>query len=577
VRRALAAVAGELVRRRAWEPLGFARLRDYGVERVGLSARSLQDLARVDGRLSGLPGLEQALLSGALPWTKVRLVARVAGPEDEARWVAYAHRVGTDALAREVRAIDRGSIEAGATSSDPDDPDEERRETVQVRCAPVVNAMWFRARQLARRVAGEQLPTWQCMEWVAAEVLSAVPLDPSVSPDDERAPEAGAAPARSHSLEPFPPSSTGAGGSTSSLTDPIDPVTTPVSPAADPCAVHGFRKSDPLPDCVLRLLDGLVGADPHELDARLRRAVALEQRLDAEVGRLLRVVAVRQLHRATGVPTLDRYARERLGISPRKARALLRLERGGARCPALRRAYRTGALSWVRAHALVPLVLAEGGARWGSAWVAWAQRVSMRRLEDDVDHALLLLETDPEAFGLSGGLPERTHGGDRPLRQIRARSTASGETSLVFFNAPSDVAHLFRAVLCTVQRRLEGPATRGEAFGAMLGHCLEVWARGEPGARRRHRVFERDGWRCTAPGCSSLRNLHDHHIVYRSAGGGDDLGNRTTLCAWHHLRGVHAGVLRCTGRAPGRLRFDLGVGRGRPALVSFASGDVRLR
>ena len=103
----------------------------------------------------------------------------------------------------------------------------------------------------------------------------------------------------------------------------------------------------------------------------------------------------------------------------------------------------------------------------------------------------------------------------------------------------------------------------------MLDHALEVW--GSPLARVQtaHRVFERDGWRCTVPGCSSFRNLHDHHIVFRSAGGGNGLENRTTLCAWHHLRGVHAGRVRCTGRAPERLRFELGVRSGRPSLLDY--------
>jgi hypothetical protein len=571
------------VRRRAWEPLGFARLRDYAVERVGLSARSLQDLARVHERLSELPTLEQSLLSGTLPWTKVRLVARIAEPRDEAGWVAYALDVSADTLSREVRAVDLGSVEAGAASSDLDDPDAERRETVQIRCAPVVNAMWFRARQLVRRVAGEQLPTWECMELAAAEVLSAVPLDPSVSSHETTRSEGDAEP--THPL--YPATVT---GNTAAAREPS---IAPVQPAADPCAAHGFPEADPIPGRRRPMLDGLAEADAHELDARLRSAVAREQRLDAEIGRLLRIVAVRQLYRGSGIPTLEHYARERLGMSPRKARALLRLERAGARCSALRQAYRSGALSWVRAHALVPLVLADGSGCWGAAWVAWAQQVSVRRLEDDVDRALVLRETDPRSWDETGGLPERLReprgsvaAGDLRSRQIRARSTASGETSRIFFNAPADVARLFRAVLSTVQRRLERRArlqgtparcpTRGEALEAMLGHCLDVWARGEPGARRRHRIFERDGWRCTAPGCSSFRNLQDHHIVFRSAGGGDDLGNRTTLCAWHHLRGVHAGVLRCSGQAPGRLRFDLGVCGGRAALVSFASGDVLL-
>jgi hypothetical protein len=369
----LASVAGEFVRRRAWEPLGFARLRDYGVERVGLSARSLQDLARVDGRVSELPTLERSLLCGALPWTKVRLVARVAEPQDEARWAAYALHVSADTLSREVRAVDLGSVEAGAVSHDPDDPDEERRENVQVRSAPVVNAMWFRARQLARRVAGEQLPTWECMELVAAEVLSAVPLDPSVSPDETTGSDGDVAP--THPLYSAPSAGIEAaarGGVSRAPAEAGEPVITPAQPAAaDPCAAHGFPEVHPvpgrMPGRMRPLLDGLGEADPHELDARLRSAVASEQRLDAEIGRLLRIVAVRQLHRGSGISTLEQYARERLGMSPRKARALLRLERAGARCSALRHAYRSGALSWVRAQALVPLVLADGAGGRGRA------------------------------------------------------------------------------------------------------------------------------------------------------------------------------------------------------------------
>jgi len=67
---------------------------------------------------------------------------------------------------------------------------------------------------------------------------------------------------------------------------------------------------------------------------------------------------------------------------------------------------------------------------------------------------------------------------------------------------------------------------------------------------------------------------HDHHIVFRSAGGSNDLANRTTLCAWHHLRGVHAGVVRCTGVAPDALRFALGVRRDGAAVVVYGAGEV---
>jgi hypothetical protein len=163
-------------------------------------------------------------------------------------------------------------------------------------------------------------------------------------------------------------------------------------------------------------------------------------------------------------------------------------------------------------------------------------------------------------------------------RQMGARQSAPEETSRVFFIAPRDVARLFRAVLCTVRRRIERQTgrlpTEGKALEVMLEHVFAAWGAQNERVRREHRVFERDGWCCTVPGCSSRRNLHDHHIVFRAVGGNNELGNRTTLCAWHHLRGVHAGIVRCVGDAPDQLRFDLGVRSGGPPLVRYRSGDL---
>jgi len=107
----------------------------------------------------------------------------------------------------------------------------------------------------------------------------------------------------------------------------------------------------------------------------------------------------------------------------------------------------------------------------------------------------------------------------------------------------------------------------------MFDHALASWGANDPRVRREHRVFARDGWRCTVPGCTSYRNLHDHHIVFRSVGGDNDLANRTTLCAGHHLRGVHAGRVRVIGSAPDGLRFELGVRPGQQPLLRYRSGD----
>ena len=122
--------------------------------------------------------------------------------------------------------------------------------------------------------------------------------------------------------------------------------------------------------------------------------------------------------------------------------------------------------------------------------------------------------------------------------------------------------------------------SEGEAAAVIFAYVLHAWEGHrfeDPAlARRCERVFARDGWRCTVPGCSSMRNLQDHHIVYRSRGGGDELSNRLTLCAFHHLRGEHGGAIRVRGLAPHHLRFELGLRAGRRPLEVFGSGDRRL-
>ena len=110
----------------------------------------------------------------------------------------------------------------------------------------------------------------------------------------------------------------------------------------------------------------------------------------------------------------------------------------------------------------------------------------------------------------------------------------------------------------------------------MLDHVLSTWGVIDEKLAASHRIFARDGWRCATPGCSSLQNLHDHHIHFRSAGGNDAPANRITLCAFHHLRGVHAGLLRCVVRAPAGLRWEMGIRPGVTPRLVYRSGDIRI-
>jgi hypothetical protein len=71
-------------------------------------------------------------------------------------------------------------------------------------------------------------------------------------------------------------------------------------------------------------------------------------------------------------------------------------------------------------------------------------------------------------------------------------------------------------------------------------------------------VYRRAGWRCMAPGCTSRKDLEDHHITYRSRGGGDELENRICLCRFHHQLAVHGGLALCLGKAPDAVIWRLG-------------------
>ena len=56
----------------------------------------------------------------------------------------------------------------------------------------------------------------------------------------------------------------------------------------------------------------------------------------------------------------------------------------------------------------------------------------------------------------------------------------------------------------------------------------------------RRQCFERDKYHCRH--CNNTNGLHPHHIVYRSAGGKDELDNLVTVC-WICHRQIHDGFL----------------------------------
>jgi hypothetical protein len=68
-------------------------------------------------------------------------------------------------------------------------------------------------------------------------------------------------------------------------------------------------------------------------------------------------------------------------------------------------------------------------------------------------------------------------------------------------------------------------------------------------------IIERDGFKCTRPGCSNRSCLTASHIDPRSLAGSDDPSNMHTACiVCHHA--IEMGRLKVSGKAPDEITWE---------------------
>jgi len=137
----------------------------------------------------------------------------------------------------------------------------------------------------------------------------------------------------------------------------------------------------------------------------------------------------------------------------------------------------------------------------------------------------------------------------------------------IAFVGPASVVALFAEAVAAFGRAGE---PRWVGLERLIAHVHDTW---EALPSHRDPIFSREGWRCAVPACEARRNLHDHHLRFRSHGGSNERENRIAVCAWHHLRALHAGFVRARGTAPGAVRWELGLRVGQPPLLTFV-GDT---
>lgn len=108
------ALLGEFLDREAWEDEGCVSAAQWLSWRCGLGSVAASEHIRVAQALRCLPTIAQAFSSGAITWSKVRAVTRIATPATETTWL----NVALDATAAQVEQVVRNQRRIKAAAAD---------------------------------------------------------------------------------------------------------------------------------------------------------------------------------------------------------------------------------------------------------------------------------------------------------------------------------------------------------------------------------------------------------------------------------------------------------------------------
>ncbi len=599
-RRPAAVAATKFNGRLAFKRLGYRTQANYANEELGVSARTLRRMGCLGRRLARLPGIEHAFAGGELPLTKAEAIARVATSETEEQWLDLASALTVRELVQAVRDHDQmttphnGAGEHDVEPHDIDTPDDARTR-IDVDVPGWMIGKTNAVLRLVAKVAGTHPPEGTRWEFIAAEFLSSVgyPAGDEVSMPGEASRDVGPTDRDGawSSSDPGPDSSTEVGAATTELgaATSFDQERAPLAgrgraPAPDLAPTRNTDVGPPLlpaparpfsaePEPAPLSAEPEPAPDPWALHKVLKAAYRPGGSDSLELAGVLRQIRDRRLWRfiakeAGGVQfsSFGDYVGERLGMSLRTAQRLIRAEAAAWRHPALRTACRTGTLSPLKVSLLIgALDLGIHGIA-ASGWVEYARRMPVRRLIDAVDWARSRAAVDPSWVRNDGAAPDlafRFDGGaDRALATTLATSEASpANRHLRIWLEPGERQTVDAAIGAI--RKLRGAKwPLWACLNDLFDHFVDTYDNhGYRSLSKQSPVLKRDNWHCQAPGCTARSSLHVHHITPRGVGGPNTFDNLIVLCDFHHLA-IHRGWIGCWGRAPNRIRWELGTNRG---------------
>ena len=328
-----------------------------------------------------------------------------------------------------------------------------------------------------------------------------------------------------------------------------------------------------------------------DADALVRALIRLEDEIERRLGQILATMSDTLALRGLSFAGVGHYAEQRLGISRTTAEDRARLARALRGLPVVQAAYEDGRIGF-QAASLICRILAGGSAdpRLQAGWVEHAEETTIKRLRDEmrlrsrekVAHPTVRAASPVDDATWHRSL-ERSPG-DAIARVAEYGLLSLGDTCrtvIIPMRLPADLAAEFLDALSTVRQSLEQHARSAAAAGlaqwsdpdvpasfraarafsircgfvpewvallAMIEDFVATWddPRQSP-QRDADRIYIRDGWRCSAPGCTSRRNLEEHHVQYRSRGG--CRGEAPLALVWRMGRYGRGGMFECERRS----------------------------
>jgi hypothetical protein len=304
--------------------LGYARLGDYAVARLGVEGRSAMAMARLARKLRERPLLREAVRRGEVSTRKAEEVAAVAFGADEEPWVARARSETVRGLRAAVRA-------AKGKATPPGDPG--RWDRISIPISPEARAKLDEAMALAGQVLGSPgtAPKWQRLEAICQEFLGAHPAGEAEAPADVflRGEAADLLEATKAALE--------LETDRWSYLETLPPVP----------ALPGLLDADGE--------DPVTDADLLRVDGELRELAAMRARWDEVLGHAAMLLQNLGLWRDMGFASFAHYCTERLGMGKSTVGQRAWLARRFETLPSLRTALREGRLSYEQARLLARL------------------------------------------------------------------------------------------------------------------------------------------------------------------------------------------------------------------------------